>query len=1022
MQKIYPTNPRRKRRVLLNAGVFALLILAAFAPFAPGAQAHALVAIRPALAIDVTGTITDATGAAVPGVNVLEKGTSNGTVSDANGRYAITVASGESILVFSFVGMVTQQVTVGNRSEVSVQMTDDASTLGEVVVVGYGTQEKRDVTSAVGSVQSGEFNRGIINSPEQLVQGKIAGVNVTSSSGEPGGNQSITIRGPGGVRTGSTPLFVVDGMALDNSSTGGSTNPMNFLNPQDIESIDVLKDASATAIYGSRGANGVILITTKRGKAGRTSVSYNGSVGVSKMTRKLDVFTADEYREIVPSLGGILVDGGANTDWQEEVTRQAITKNHNLSLSGGADKISYFASLGMQDQEGIIRTSNMKRYNARINVTQKAIQDRLTVDLNLTASNTINNRPPSDGNNGAYISILGSAITTNPTLPAYDETTGEPFKTPTGNNPLRDLQLAADETRITRIVGNISPSFEIIKGLVYKLNYGIDHSNSVRDKISYPSLVPARDGRFETNYKYNNNNLIENYLTFSRTSGDHNYSVLAGHSYQKFFIQDRVFSINKFPITPVDPRYNPGQGTDLTLTLNRPTGTAVKNELQSFFGKVNYAFKDKYLLTAIVRADGSTKFGANNQYGTFPSFSAGWRLSQESFMENLPFDNLMLRAGWGKTGNQEIPSKITQALFTTVIDKGTTYPISTGAYTGGVVYVRQANPDIQWEVSKQTDIGIDFGFMGGALTGSIDYFNKVSSHILLEVTTADPIQPANTTWRNIPSMEISNQGLELALNYQYKASSGFTLDAGANATFIKNEVSGSPTKVIPSGFAVGGGISGTTVNGYINGEPMGTFFMREFTGVNEAGQLTYTDLDGDGITTDADRVVLGSALPTTMYNFNLGASYFGFDLTANFNGVSGNKIYNNTANTNFFKNAIASGLNTTPEATKYETERTDNPKPVSSRYLENGAFLRLNNLSLGYNFSPAKIGVERWVTALRLSVTGQNLFVITDYTGYDPEVNTNLSPASAGGVSSLGLDYLSYPKAKTILFGVNVTF
>ncbi len=976
-------------------------------------------------AVTVSGKIVDDTGSALPGVNVLEKGTTNGAVSDSEGRYTLQVSSGQSVLTFSFVGMESQSIVVGTQSEVNITMLSDASTLSEVIVVGYGTQEKRDVTGAMVSVKSEDFNRGIMNSPEQLVQGKVAGVNVTSASGEPGGTQSITIRGPGGVRTGSTPLFVVDGLPLDNSSTGGTTNPLNFINPQDIESIDVLKDASATAIYGSRGANGVVLITTKRGKSGSSNLTYSGSIGISKMARPIDVFSADEYRQQVTSLGGTLVDGGANTDWQKEISRTALTKNHNLSLSGGAEKLSYYASLGMQDQEGIIKNSNMKRYNGRINVTQKFLNDRLQVDLNLSAASTTNTRPPSEGNNGSSITILGSALTANPTLPAYDET-GAPYKYPSnGTNPLRTLQLWEDITTINRIVGNISPSLEIIKGLVYKLNFGIDNSNSVRDEVSFPSLVPAQDGYLRTTYKYNNNSLIENYLTYTTTKGDHTISILAGHSYQKFFIQDRSFSINKFAISDIDPRYNPGLGQDLTMTNNKPTGSATKNELQSFFGRINYSLKDKYLVTATVRTDGSSKFGANNKYGTFPSFSLGWRISEEDFMANLPVSNLKLRAGWGRTGNQEIPSKYTKALFTSQVAAGSTYPLDgSNVYPAGTTFVRLANPDLQWEVSVQTNVGIDFGFLGGALSGSVDYFNKESSHILLEVYPTDPIQPAQTTWRNIDDMKIKNSGLEVALNYEYRATSGFTASVGGNLTLIHNKVTGSPYSVLASGTAVGSGITGTTVNGYLNGEPIGTFFMREFTGINEAGTITYTDLTGDGNTTDADRVRLGSALPTTLYNFNLGSSFKGFDLAANFNGVSGNKIFNNTANANFIKNNIANGVNTTPEAVEYPNESTSNEKPVSSRYLENGAFLRLNNLSLGYSVSTSKLGIDRWVSRLRVSVTGQNLFVITKYTGYDPEVNTDRSSfnSSSAGVTSMGIDYLSYPKAKTILFGLNVTF
>src|SRR5688500_1828130 len=384
MEKIYPLIENRRSAPL--RGYFNLVL--AFILFAilnpQELSAINLKGEAPLQGTSVTGKVTDEGGSPLPGVNIIERGTTNGTVTDADGLYNLTVSSGEAVLVYSFVGTVTQQVAVGNRNQIDIQLASDAATLSEVVVVGYGTQEKRDVTGSVATVKSDEFNRGIINSPEQLLQGKVAGVNVTSASGEPGAIQSITVRGPGSIRTQSTPLFVVDGFALDNSSTGGGTNPLNFLNPQDIESIDVLKDASATAIYGTRGANGVILITTRKGKAGRSSNTYSANMVISKHARKIDVYDADEFRIRVMEANedGIVTDLGSSTDWQEIITRTAYTQNHNLNLSGGADKLTYYASLGTQDQEGILKGSDLKRYTGRINITQKLLKDRINVDMN----------------------------------------------------------------------------------------------------------------------------------------------------------------------------------------------------------------------------------------------------------------------------------------------------------------------------------------------------------------------------------------------------------------------------------------------------------------------------------------------------------------------------------------------------------------------------------------------------------------------------------------------------------------
>lgn len=964
--------------------------------------------------VTIKGKVTDATtNEPLVGCNVLLKDSQKGTSTDASGNYSISVPNEKAVLVFGFIGFTKQEVVVGNRSTVDVSLKSDANELSQVVVIGYGTTTKKDATGALKTIKSTDFNRGIVNSPEQLLQGRVAGVNVTSASGEPGGRQSITIRGPGGVRTGSTPLFVLDGIPLDNSSTGGSTNPMNFLNPQDIEAIDVLKDASATAIYGARGANGVVLITTKKGKAGAVSLSISSNIGISNVARALPLFTADEFRKQVAAVGGTVDDLKANTDWQREVTRQATTQDHNLSFSGGAEKFTYYGSVGAQNQEGVMKNSSLKRYTGRFNASQKLMDDRLVVDMNLTASQTINNRPPVEG-------VLGSALSANPTYPARDAN-GLPARYQAFTNPLLALDLNKDVTTINRIVGSISPSFKILKNLTYKLNLGIDNSSSTRDVQSFPSAVPQQDGRLDATYLDNRNVLVENYFTFTKSSGNHSINALAGHSYQKFTLNGRNWSVNKFSVSPIEPANNPSLGQELTLASNRPGGFAVINELQSFFSRLNYTFKDRYLFTATVRADGSSKFGANNKYGVFPSFSAGWRLSDESFLQSGPFSDLKLRAGWGQTGNQEIPSKITQALFTSSASATTSYPLDASTnYPAGTTYVRLANPDIQWEVSTQTDIGLDFGLFNGALTGTIDYFRKVSNKILLEVIPSDPIQPASTYWTNVPDMTITNQGLELDLNYRYISQNGLRFDLGGNITFIQNVVNNSPYTVITSGSATGPGLTSATVNGYVNGQPIGTFYLRDYIGIDEKGVSKYADIDGDGIGgTDKDRIAAGSALPTRQFNLNGSVSYKGFDLGINFNGVSGNKLYDNTANAYFYKARLVKNLNGITESAGEPNESINNAAPVSTRFLKDGAFFRLNNLTLGYNLNTKKMGINKWISGARLSMTGQNLWLITKYNGYDPEVNTD---RTVNGISSYGIDYLSYPKARSFIFSLNLTF
>ncbi len=929
----------------------------------------------------------------------------------ASRNYSISVPDDKSVLVISFVGYTNQEVVVGNRTAINIILQSANAELTQVVVVGYGTQRKKDVTGAVKTVGAEQFNKGIINAPQQLLQGKVAGVNVTSASGEPGGAQGITIRGPGGLRTGSTPRFVVDGLPLDNSSTGGG-DPLNFINPADIESMDVLKDASATAIYGARGANGVILITTKKGKAGISTMNYSSSLAVSELSRALPVFTADEFRKEVVALGGVLDDKGADTDWQKVIMRKAYTPNHNLTMSGGADKLTHFASFGLQKQQGIIKTNDLDRYSARFNATQKFLNDRLIVDVNLSANSTKNRRP----NIG---SAIGDALSNNPTFPAYDAQ-GEIAAYQVFNNPLLTFKLDKDITTINRVIGNISPTLKIFKGLNYKLNFGVDNSTATRDFQSLPNLLPQSFGSFSSTNSINRNTLIENYLTYNFDVKDHTISALAGHSYQEIFVQGRSWSINRFPITPVEPMYNPGIGQELTLANNRPSGYAVNNELQSFFSRVNYAYKDKYLATANFRMDGSSKFGANNKYGYFPSFSLGWRITEEKFMKNSPFSNLKLRAGWGQTGNQEIPSKITQPLYTATTTGTASYPLdNTTTYPAGITYSRLANPNIQWEVSTQTNIGLDFGFFKGALSGSVDYFRKVSNNILLEVVPADPIQPASSVWTNVEDMTIVNSGLEIDLQYKKTTASGLKYSFGGNVSFLDNIVNNSPYSVITSGSASGPGLSNATVNGYVSGQPIGTFFLREWTGVGANGMNVFKDTNGDGLFNDKDRAAMGYALPDVIYAFFGSFDYKGFDMVVNFNGVSGNKIYDNTANANFYKLRLSKGVNTTAEALSTPGESVTNSAPVSSRYLKDGAFLRLNNLAIGYSINTRSSAIGKWISGLRFSVTGQNLFVVTKYDGYDPEVNAD---RQINGITSYGVDMLSYPKARSIIFGLNLTF
>jgi len=953
----------------------------------------------------ITGRVTDTEGNPLTGVTVLIKGSTTGAVTNTTGAYQIQNTKAGQTLVFRFVGMKQKEVSVDNQSVINVTLSDESTLLTEVVAIGYGSQKKKDITGAVSSVKSENFNKGVASSPEQLIQGKVAGVNVTSSSGAPGSGQRIIIRGQGSIRENTGPLYVIDGFPIGLAGTGSDDyNPLSNINSEDIESIDVLKDASATAIYGSRGANGVILITTKSGKAGNMQASVSSKFGISTMANKIDVFSADEFRKNITAISGKLTDGGGNTDWQDELTRTAITQDYNLSLQGGTNNFNYRASAGYLKQEGIIINTGLERYSGNFKANQKLINGKLNISYSLTSS-------VEKSENSNSTTLVSDMLTFNPTYSARDAN-GNATKYTDLTNPLisADLYKTFGENR--KINANISPSFEIMKGLVYKLNFGYENSSKEQDVQAMPNADPYEEGSLTQKFWNGHNTLIENYLTYTLDKEAHNLTFLAGHSYQNTFDRYRSWSITGFANNGIEPRYNPGLGQKLTLVSNQPSGSAQTDELQSFFGRANYSYLGKYLLTATVRADGSSKFGANNKYGTFPSFAAGWRISEEDFMKSIPtISNLKLRLGWGKTGNQEIPSKITQSSYTTSITGTTSYPLdNTTNYVAGTTYVRLANPDIQWEVSTQSNIGLDFGLFGGELTGTVDYFHKVSSNILLQVATADPIQPASTYWTNVKDMTITNKGLELSLDYQHRNVNGFSYGLGGNVSFVDNVVEHSPYTILTTGAAQGSGQTGATINGLVNGYSVGSFYMKTFTGIGADGLSTYAN--------NGESSVVGSALPNITYSFYLNLSYKRFDLSANFNGVSGNKIYNHTAMSSFYKAQLANSNNTTSKAVEYSNESTLNSASVSTRYLEDGAYLRLNNLSLGYNFNTKSWGVGSWIKDLRLSLTGQNLFVITKYSGYDPEVNQN---SSTNGIQSFGIDYYSYPKSRTFVVGLNFT-
>ena len=931
-------------------------------------------AIANSMVVDITGTVYNDSGEPLIGASVTLQGSSEGTVTDLDGRFSLSVPDANSaVLVFSYIGFQTQEITLNGRTSLEVSLEEGAA-LDEVVVVGYAARKKTDVTGAIASLSSENFNTGVISSPEQLLQAKIPGVRITSSSGEPGASVNVSIRGAGSLRSGNSPLYVVDGVALSNEaitpsstnlagsavpSTAGPKNPLNFLNPDDIESIDVLKDASATAIYGSRGSNGVILITTKKGKAGENSLSYNGYVGSSTLARKIDM---------------VGIDSG--TDWQEEITRTALAQNHNLAYSGGTERASFRTSLSFLDQEGIIDKSQLQRYTARLNSTIFALpNDRLRFDLNLISSHVKDDGIPRSDVSDTAGELITNALAGDPGRPVFDAN-GNFSSGPA--NPVGYLDAWNDVTKTDRLLANLSASLELIDGLRYQINLGIDRSNAVREQELAPNNLEGinlNDGSYNFAHIEALNILVENYLTYDMRKGKNDFDFLLGHAYQEFDVNSFSLGTSTYQLGSISALDDPGNATAIVgagAGATNPDGIREVNKLESVFGRVNYSFDNKYLLTASIRADGSSKFGANNRWGYFPAVSAAWRISES--LSTDAFDDLKLRVGWGQTGNQEIPNKATQETFQVT--------------QNGISRVREENPDLKWEVSTQFNVGIDFALADNKLYGNIDYFSKVNTDPLLLVDSEPPA--VSQQWINLPG-EITNQGLEVLLGSQLRNTSDFSWTIDANVTFTSNDVSFPDGREIFTGVLSGRSINGTLVQVIADGQELGTFSVP-------------TD-NGDG--TSTDREIQGSGIPNVIYGINNYLRYKSVDLSFNLSGAAGNLIYN--ATDNFLVNFGGNVSQRVASAGMI-------PPGASSFFLESGDFLRLNNLNLGFNVPVDKVD---WLSQARIYVSGQNLFVITDYTGYDPEVNT---PSALGGNLSYGIDFANYPRARTILFGVNLGF
>ena len=958
----------------------------------------------------VTGKVTNKDGEPIPGVTVVVKGTVQGTITNMEGSYTIAKVAEDATLLFSFVGMIPQEMAVAGTNVINVEMEEEMIGIGEVVAIGYGTTTVKDATGAISSVSSDDFNKGMVASPEQLIQGRSAGVQITSGSGEPGSSININIRGTSSVRSGNNPLYVVDGVPLSgdnvspegaNVSFGSSTakNPLNFLNPDDIKDISILKDASATAIYGSRGANGVVIITTKSGKGAGSSIEYSSMIGISNITKKYDVLNREEYLSAVANLGSdpTLLDAGKDTDWQDQIFRTGISQSHNISFGNSDESGNYRVSMGYFDQEGIIKESGMKRYTVRVNGNRNFFDDKLKLGSQLTVSSIDDMGVPIGNTPNHYGDLIASALYMNPTEPVM---IGDEYNQPSQErlNPAAMLAYSADNTSTFRALASLSAEYQISENLSFKTIYGYDISKSDRT-YAYSPLLYANyiyeNGKAGVSTISMNNSLWENFINYKKEFGNVRFTGLLGYSYQSYTSKTSSLNAGKFRFDDIDLMMN-----------NIAAGESIvgnssyeKDELQSYFARVNFVANDKFLFTATMRADGSTKFGGNNKYGYFPSMALGYRLSEEDFIPEA-FSNLKLRLGWGVTGNQEIPHNLysqRKRYGSSSIDGSGN--ISTGSL-GDVTF---ANPDLKWETTSQFNAGIDFGFVNNRVRGTLDVYQKKTTDLLLRLSSAQPA-PQSFYWSNLDG-NIYNSGVELSLTTDIVAKSDFDWSVTGNVSYNKNIVKDLFTNIETGGLD-GQGLSGVTIQRITNDYPMYTYYIRVFEGFDADGIAIY---DGDNPQYTGD-----SPIPKVTAGLTSTIRYKNFDFNVYFNAQMGHKIYSNTANAFFYAGNLAIGKNVTKDIVG-NGEAAINTADPSTRFLEDGSFVRLQDVTLGYTI-PFKSSA---ISNVRLFVTGQNLFVITGYSGQDPEVNVN---KDVGGVPSMGIDYTTYPRSRTILMGIKVKF
>ena len=971
----------------------------------------------------VTGKVTGPDNQGLPGVNVQVSGTSVGTSSDAAGNFSVNVASNAS-LVFSTIGYVGQTIAVNRRSVINVQLAEDQKTLSEVVVVGYGTQRKVDVTGALTAISTKEFAQQPINRLDQVLQGRAAGVQVTQTNGAPGGDARIRIRGANSVLGNNDPLYVIDGFLGAN---------FNYVNPSDIETIQVLKDAASTSIYGSRGANGVVIITTKKGAKG-LKVNYEGQFSTSEVIKKYDVLPAGEFAEIVNARATAVGSGlpftneqitqykqNGGTDWQSLVFRNGSGQQHQITLSGGGDKTTFLISGNYLNQDGIVNNSGFKRYILRTNINTQ-INDKLSFRLNLWGTQTKNHNTL-DG--GAIVQALAWA----PTTPAYGADGQPTFTDPIGSvyrNPLDYLyDQSVDQNRSSlNINGGVNYKLPI-KGLSIDLQYAVNYLNAQNLNLNGKRLsnnVPTASRYSAEQVTLQNTNN----LNYDVKIGNHSINAVAVLETQQFTNRDFTASASglRFPQLGYD---NIGGNTAATVASSYQKWT-----LLSLLGRVNYGYKDKYLVTAAVRRDGSSKFATGNKYSVFPSVALGWRLSEEEFIKKMNvFSNLKLRGSWGMTGSQALGAYSTISTYGTAVSA-----FNNTAATAGVLLGNPGNPNLKWETTRQVDVGLEMEFLNGRLHVEADYFRKNTTDLLLSVAIPS-YAGGGSQPRNVG--EIENKGVEFSIGGTPIAKAGFRWETNFNFSTLQNKVldlGGYPR--LGQGTGVGAGMSTTNEFMLIPGEPLGSYWGLKYLGTFKPGEADlaakfgrvpgdphYQDLNGDNSITTDDFQIIGRAFPKATGGWNNTFSYKGLTLNVFFNAVFGVDKLNYTraaalSGSGDARQFILSEIrdyyrpgNETSDVPAFT--KTYQPFTQSSRFLEDGSFVRLKNVSLSYTLPT---GFIKNKASIRVFASATNLFTITRYKGPDPE------SARVGSTTdtAIGIDYGSYPNAKQYTLGINLGF